>query len=163
MWVCADFLVELRGFEPMAIAGATRSRAIPLFVKSMPAGCSPLRSCGARRSIEKSQRNVSAGFAAKAHHKPWRHRSRGWRKTKWLNRQEFVVVDWSDPEGSRPHLGALLLGYYTDDGKLIYAGRVSTGMSDKVLADLRLAFSYPISRGFPVLPRTTRVTGLIET
>jgi ATP-dependent DNA ligase len=54
-----------------------------------------------------------------------------------LNRQEFVVVGWSDPEGSRPHLGALLLGYYADDGKLIYAGRVGTGMPVKVLADLR--------------------------
>ena len=32
---------------------------------------------------------------------------------------------------------ALLLGYYTDDGKLIYAGRVGTGMTIKVLADLR--------------------------
>ena len=42
-----------------------------------------------------------------------------WRKAKWLNRQEFVIVGWSDPEGTRPHLGALLLGYYTDDGKLI--------------------------------------------
>jgi ATP-dependent DNA ligase len=41
------------------------------------------------------------------------------------------------PEGTRPHLGALLLGYYTDDGKLIYAGRVGTVMPDKVLADLR--------------------------
>jgi ATP-dependent DNA ligase len=50
-----------------------------------------------------------------------------WRKAKWLNRQEFVVVGWSDPEGSRPHLGALLLGYYTDDGKLIYAGRLAPG------------------------------------
>jgi len=30
-----------------------------------------------------------------------------------------------------------LLGYYTDDGRLIYAGRVGTGMSDKVLSDLR--------------------------
>src|SRR6202167_2375976 len=60
-----------------------------------------------------------------------------WRKAKALNRQEFVVVGWSDPEGSRPHLGALLLGYYTDEGKLIYAGRVGTGMPDKVLADLR--------------------------
>ena len=29
-----------------------------------------------------------------------------------LNRQEFVVIGWSDPEGSRPHLGALLLGYH---------------------------------------------------
>ena len=59
------------------------------------------------------------------------------RKAKWLNRQEFVVVGWSNPEGTRPHLGALLLGYYTDDGKLIYAGRVGTGMPDKILADLR--------------------------
>jgi hypothetical protein len=48
------------------------------------------------------------------------------RKAKALNRQEFVVVGWSDPEGSRPHLGELLLGYYTGDGKLIYAGRVGT-------------------------------------
>jgi ATP-dependent DNA ligase len=30
-----------------------------------------------------------------------------------------------------------LLGYYTDDGKLVYAGRVGTGMSQKVLKDLR--------------------------
>jgi ATP-dependent DNA ligase len=65
---------------------------------------------------------------------PYTPGNRGlWRKAKSLNRQEFVIVGWSDPEGSRPHLGALLLGYYTDDGKLIYAGRVGTGMSDKVL------------------------------
>jgi len=60
-----------------------------------------------------------------------------WRKSKCLSRQEVVVVGWSDPEGSRPHLRALLLGYYTDDGRLIYAGRVGIGMSDKVLAGLR--------------------------
>jgi ATP-dependent DNA ligase len=60
-----------------------------------------------------------------------------WRKAKWLNRQEFVIVGWTDPEGSRPHLGALLLGYYSDDGKLVYAGRVGTGMPHKVRGDLR--------------------------
>ena len=60
-----------------------------------------------------------------------------WRKAKALNRRGSVIVGWSDPEGSRPDLGALLLGYYDDDGKLIYAGRVGTGMPDKVLADLR--------------------------
>lgn len=54
---------------------------------------------------------------------------RSWLKTKCLNREEFVVVGWSDPEGTRHRIGALLLGYYTpDDGKLIYAGRVGTGM-----------------------------------
>src|SRR2546423_8247688 len=48
---------------------------------------------------------------------------RSWLKTKCLNREEFVVVGWSDPEGSRHRIGALLLAYYTPDGKLIYAGR----------------------------------------
>ena len=62
----------------------------------------------------------------------------------------FVVVGWTDPEGSRPHLGALLLGYYTDDGRLIYAGRVGTGMPDKTLADLRRRLE-PLARSTPPL------------
>ena len=49
--------------------------------------------------------------------------------TKCLNREEFVVVGWTDPEGTRPYIGALLLGYYTPDGELIYVGRVGTGMN----------------------------------
>jgi DNA ligase D-like protein (predicted ligase) len=70
------------------------------------------------------------GVVSKTIDAPYAPGNRGlWRKAKWLNRQEFVIVGWSDPEGSRPHLGALLLGYYTDDGKLIYAGRVGTGMA----------------------------------
>ena len=70
------------------------------------------------------------GVVSKTVDAPYAPGNRGlWRKAKWLNRQEFVVVGWSDPEGSRPHFGALLLGYYTDGGKLIYAGRVGTGMS----------------------------------
>ena len=76
-----------------------------------------------------------------------------------LNRQEFVIVGWSDPEGSRPHLGALLLGYYTNEGKLIYAGRVGTGMPVKVLADLRRRLD-PLTRKTSPLsvppPRSTR-------
>jgi bifunctional non-homologous end joining protein LigD len=59
-----------------------------------------------------------------------------WIKTKCLNRAEFVVVGWSAPEGSRPYLGALLLGYYETDGRLVYVGRVGTGMSQKTLATL---------------------------
>lgn len=60
------------------------------------------------------------GVVSKTSDAPYAPGNRGlWRKSKCLNRQEFVVVGWSDPEGSRPHLGALLLGYYSDDGKLI--------------------------------------------
>jgi DNA ligase D-like protein (predicted ligase) len=61
---------------------------------------------------------------------------RTWLKTKCLNREEFVVVGWSDPEGSRHRIGALLLGYYTPDGKLVYAGRAGTGMPDAELERL---------------------------
>jgi bifunctional non-homologous end joining protein LigD len=45
-----------------------------------------------------------------------------------LNREEFVVIGWTDPEGARPYLGALLLAYFDDTGKLIYAGRAGTGI-----------------------------------
>jgi hypothetical protein len=51
-----------------------------------------------------------------------------WLKTKCLHREEFVVIGWTDPEGSRPFIGALLLAYYDPDGRLIYAGRVGSGM-----------------------------------
>jgi DNA ligase D-like protein (predicted ligase) len=86
------------------------------------------------------------GVVSKTIDAPYAPGNRGlWRKAKALNRQEFVVVGWSDPEGSRPHLGALLLGYYADDGKLIYAGRVGTGMPIKVLADLGRRLE-PLSR-----------------
>jgi ATP-dependent DNA ligase len=91
---------------------------------------------------------------------PYASGNRGpWRKAKWLNRQEFVVVGWSDPEGTRPHLGALLLGYYPAEGKLIYAGRVGTGMPVKVLADLRCRLEPLARRKSPLTvapPRSTR-------
>jgi ATP-dependent DNA ligase len=47
-----------------------------------------------------------------------------------------VVVGWTDPTGSRPHIGALLLGYYTKNGRLHYAGRAGTGMPAKELKRL---------------------------
>jgi bifunctional non-homologous end joining protein LigD len=62
--------------------------------------------------------------------------SGAWVKSKCLNRAEFVIVGWSDPEGARPLLGALLLGYYESDGRLIYAGRVGTGMPVETLVML---------------------------
>jgi DNA ligase D-like protein (predicted ligase) len=100
------------------------------------------------------------GVVSKTIDAPYVPGNRGlWRKAKALNRQEFVIVGWSDPEGSRPHLGALLLGFYSDDGKLIYAGRVGTGMPDKVLADLRRRLD-PLARKTSPLsippPRKTR-------
>jgi bifunctional non-homologous end joining protein LigD len=77
------------------------------------------------------------GIVSKRSDKAYAPGDRGiWIKTKCLNRQEFIIVGWTDPEGSRPHLGALLLGYYSGR-KLLFAGRVGTGMSQRELAMLR--------------------------
>ena len=39
-------------------------------------------------------------------------------------------------KASRSSIGSLLLGYYRDDGKLIYAGRAGTGMTESELRAL---------------------------
>jgi len=81
-----------------------------------------------------------------------------WVKVKCLNREEFVVIGWTDPEGSRPRLGALLLGYY-DDGKLIYAGRVGSGLDGAELERLWWLLQPLATSTMPVdvpPPRTSR-------
>jgi bifunctional non-homologous end joining protein LigD len=78
---------------------------------------------------------------------------------KCLNREEFVVVGWTDPEGSRRHLGALLLAYYAPDGRLVYAGRAGTGMNTGQLHRLREALERLATTEMPLdvlPPRTTR-------
>jgi len=52
------------------------------------------------------------GIVSKRADAPYTPGNRGpWLKVKCLNREEFVVVGWTDPEGSRPYLSALLLAY----------------------------------------------------
>lgn len=64
-------------------------------------------------------------------------RSRSWLKVKCSRRQEFVVIGYSKPEGSREHFGSLLLGAYTGPERLTYMGRVGTGFSAASLRDLK--------------------------
>jgi DNA ligase D-like protein (predicted ligase) len=63
-----------------------------------------------------------------------------WLKFKCEAGQELVVVGWTDPEGSRVALGALLLAYH-DGVDLVYAGKVGTGFSQSVLRDLHAQLS----------------------
>jgi bifunctional non-homologous end joining protein LigD len=76
------------------------------------------------------------GIVSKRANAPYRAgRGRDWLKVKCQLRQEFVVVGFSAPAGSRSHLGALLLGIERD-GKLTYSGRVGTGFTEQSLAEL---------------------------
>jgi bifunctional non-homologous end joining protein LigD len=64
-------------------------------------------------------------------------RGHGWLKLKCQGREEFVVLGWTPPGGSRAGLGALHLGYYDPAGRLHYAGGVGSGFSEDELARLR--------------------------
>ncbi len=64
-------------------------------------------------------------------------RSADWIKLKCQLRQEFVVVGYSEPKGSRSAFGALLLGLHDQDsGELRYAGKVGTGFNESTLASI---------------------------
>lgn len=63
-------------------------------------------------------------------------RSNSWVKIKCKNRQEFIIVGYTDPKGARSGFGALLLGLHDDQGKLMYAGKVGTGFNQATLKSL---------------------------
>jgi bifunctional non-homologous end joining protein LigD len=61
----------------------------------------------------------------------------GWVKTKCVNRQEFVIGGFTDPEGIRQGIGALLVGCYDAERRLIFAGKVGTGFTNKSSQEMR--------------------------
>jgi bifunctional non-homologous end joining protein LigD len=66
-------------------------------------------------------------------------RSGSWIKLKLHQEQEFVIGGFTNPEGTRQHFGALLLGFYQNN-KLQFCGKVGTGFNDKRLDDLQHRF-----------------------
>ena len=92
---------------------------------------------------------------ADAPYEPGR-RSKSWLKFKCVLEQEFVIGGYTDPQGGRTDLGAILIGYHEGDD-LVYGGKVGTGFSVETLAMLRAELGRrerdrpPFTRG--TLPR----------
>ena len=86
---------------------------------------------------ERARRDGWEGVIAKRRGSPYEHRrSKHWLKMKCELSQEFVVGGFTDPQGARVGLGALLVGYYHGDD-LAFAGKIGTGFDTKLLLDLR--------------------------
>jgi bifunctional non-homologous end joining protein LigD len=132
-------LLELSG-EPIATMPlAERKSRLAALIGSPPPGIdfSPHEASDGEAFRRAACRHGLEGVVSKRLDRPYLPGDRtAWIKTKCLNRGEFVVAGWSDPEGSRSYLGSLLLAYHDDDGRLLYASRVGTGMSEKTLATL---------------------------
>ncbi|HYS96806.1 MAG TPA: non-homologous end-joining DNA ligase [Candidatus Dormibacteraeota bacterium] len=98
----------------------------------------PFEKGAGQTMLEASAKAGLEGIMAKrldSKYEPGR-RSGAWVKVKNRNRQELVIGGWLDGEGKRRgYPGALLVGYYKA-GKLVYAGKVGTGFTDKILDEL---------------------------
>ena len=66
-------------------------------------------------------------------------RSKHWLKMKCEVTHRFVVGGFTDPQGARKGLGALLVGYFDGDD-FVFAGKVGTGFDTKLLNELRARF-----------------------
>jgi ATP-dependent DNA ligase len=77
------------------------------------------------------------GVVAKRRGSRYEHRrSPHWLKMKCEASQELVVGGFTDPQGARVGLGALLVGYFENDD-FVFAGKIGTGFDTRLLLDLR--------------------------
>ena len=97
-----------------------------------------------------SERGDGAAMIERAHEQGWEgviakrvdapytpgQRASHWLKLKIEHRQELVVGGYTEPRNTRQHIGALLLGYYDDEGRLVYAGHTGGGFTRQGLADM---------------------------
>ena len=109
-----------------------------------------------------AKRQGYEGLVAKELSSPYvGERSRSWLKVKVHQEDEFVIVGYTSPAGSRKYFGALLLGAY-EHGNLCYVGKVGTGFDGKTLAGLHEKFQPLVSDKTALVdpPREREVTYL---
>jgi bifunctional non-homologous end joining protein LigD len=88
------------------------------------------------------------GIISKRADAPYRSgRGKDWLKVKCTGRQEFVIIGYTPPAGSRTHFGALLVAT-RKGGRLVYSGKVGTGYTRTSLADLAKKLE-PLRRATP--------------
>ena len=73
-------------------------------------------------------KRVDSGYAPR--------RTDAWLKVRAVHSDEFAVVGYTEPKGSRAGLGSLLLARVARGGGMSYVGRVGSGMTHAMLLDL---------------------------
>jgi bifunctional non-homologous end joining protein LigD len=134
-------LLHLDGFDLTAARLEDRKRALADLLKGLGDAGGPIRysdhvTGDGPAFFTRACRLGLEGIVSKLRDSSYRStRSREWLKVKCFKRQEIVIGGYTDPEGSRVGLGALLGGVY-DKGRLVYAGKIGTGFSERTLRDL---------------------------
>jgi DNA ligase D-like protein (predicted ligase) len=161
----ADGKVAYHVFDITWIAGRDIT-ALPLDERREVLSTLPLRHPLARvaalddpKPWERACREGWEGVIAKRRDSRYEHRrSPHWLKMKCEATQQLVVGGFTDPQGARAGLGALLVGYFDGDD-FVFAGKVGTGFDTKLLLDLRTRLDalevaktpFTIAKGLPRL------------
>ncbi|AMV20612.1 DNA ligase D [Planctomyces sp. SH-PL14] len=96
------------------------------------------------------------GIVSKRRDQPYLSgRGGNWVKSKISQQDEFVIGGFTDSTSATRRLGALLIGYH-DNGEFKYAGKVGTGFTEAMTADLRERL---VTRESDESPFADRVTG----
>jgi len=113
-------------------------------------------------AFAEAKRKGFEGVVAKDGSAPYTEgRSRAWLKFKVHQEDEFLIVGYTAPTGTRKHFGALLLGAY-HLRRLYYVGKVGTGFTRESLSRLFRAFQPLVAGDAPVInpPKDRNVTWL---
>jgi bifunctional non-homologous end joining protein LigD len=76
-------------------------------------------------------------------------RSSDWLKIKNIKSQEFIIVGYTEPKGSRAAFGSLLLAV-KEGKKLVSVGNVGTGFTDKSLKEIHAKLSRIVRKTSPL-------------
>ncbi len=151
-------LLYLDGHSTMGLAYRERRALLEQLKLNGPAWRTPAYHLGNGRDfLEVTAKHGLEGVLAKRLDSVYRpgERNGNWVKVKNINRQELLIGGWLTGKGRRSgQLGALLMGYYEDEGEgegngngkgegdegkgrvLRYAGRVGTGFDESELERL---------------------------
>jgi len=153
-------LIHLEGRDVGSLPLLKRKALAESLVKELP---DPIRLSAAlkadtSRVLNQMKKRGLEGLIAKRTDSKYQsgERSGAWIKFKWTNEQEFVIGGYTEPKGTRPYFGSVLVGYYQGD-KLLFAGRVGTGFNQKLLASLHARFQKLVQPACPFgnLPQKT--------
>jgi bifunctional non-homologous end joining protein LigD len=156
-------LLHLDGEDIGTLPLEARKERLQALLAAAPPG-SPIRYCAhvvgsGPEVFEQAKRLGCEGIVSKRRDLPHRPgRSDGWLKTKSVRRQELVVGGFTERGNETASVGALLLGYYDDEGHLVFSGSVGTGKgwTAPFLRELRAGLEQLRDEACPFEPRPPR-------
>jgi len=161
------YIFDILNWEGRDLKGLTLIERKAILQRALEGVADPIRFSATltgdpRKLLELAREQGLEGLIGKrleCEYSPGR-RSGAWIKIKVTNEQEFVIGGYTQPQGSRPYFGAVLVGYY-ENGKLLFASKIGTGYDMASLASLYKTFQKYKTEKCPFVNLPTRPVAVL--